>query len=40
MVQRVKAEVVLDATAEKDYSKLVRKWKAASEASAAFLPGD
>ncbi len=36
VVQRVKAEVILDATAEKDYNKLIRKWKAASDASRPF----
>ncbi|GDX92035.1 hypothetical protein LBMAG46_20420 [Planctomycetia bacterium] len=36
VIKRVNAEVVLDATAEKDYGRLVRKWKAASEASRPF----
>jgi len=36
VIKRVNAEVVLDATAEKDYGRLVRKWKAASKASLPF----
>ena len=35
-VKRVKAEVVLDATAEKDYGRLINKWKKASDASRPF----
>ena len=36
VVKRVKADVVLDATAEKDYGRLIRKWKTASDASRPF----
>lgn len=36
VVKRVNAEVILDATAEKDYSRLIRKWKTASDASRPF----
>jgi len=35
-VKSVNAQVVLDATAEKDYAGLVRKWKAAAKASRPF----
>lgn len=36
VVKRVNAEVILDATAEKDYNRLIRKWKLASDASRPF----
>jgi hypothetical protein len=36
-VKRAKAEVVLDATAEKDYGRLLKKWKAASDAGRPFV---
>ena len=36
VIQRVKADVVLDATAEKDYERIARRWKAASAAKRPF----
>src|SRR4029453_17111726 len=36
VLKRVKADVVLDATAEKDYERIVRRWKAASAARRPF----
>jgi hypothetical protein len=36
VIDRVKAEVVLDATAESDYQRIVRKWKVASDARRPF----
>jgi energy-coupling factor transporter ATP-binding protein EcfA2 len=36
VIDKVKAEVVLDATAEKDYERIVRKWKAASDSRRPF----
>src|SRR5262249_17236011 len=36
VITKVKAEVVLDATAERDYERLVRKWKAATDAKRPF----
>jgi energy-coupling factor transporter ATP-binding protein EcfA2 len=35
-VKSVNAQVILDATAEKDYAGLVRKWKAAAKANRPF----
>lgn len=35
-LKRVKADVVLDATAEKDYERIARRWKAASAAKRPF----
>src|SRR5262249_30608464 len=34
--KKVKAEVVLDATAERNYDRIIRKWKAASDARRPF----
>jgi hypothetical protein len=36
VIERVKADVVLDATAEKDYERIARRWKAASAAKRPF----
>lgn len=36
VIGRVKADVVLDATAEKDYDRIARRWKAASNAGRPF----
>lgn len=36
VIQKVKAEVVLDATAEKDYGRIVRRWRSSSDASRPF----
>jgi hypothetical protein len=36
MIRKVKADVVLDATAEKDYGRIVRRWKTASENGRPF----
>src|SRR4051812_11910905 len=36
VLKRVKADVVLDATAEKDYERIARRWKAASAARRPF----
>jgi hypothetical protein len=36
VLKRVKADVVLDATAEQDYARIVRRWKAASAARRPF----
>jgi len=36
VLKRVKAEVVLDATAEKDYERIAPRWKAASAAKRPF----
>jgi hypothetical protein len=36
VIRKVKAEVVLDATAEKDYGRIVRRWKTASDNGQPF----
>lgn len=36
VIRKVKADVVLDATAEKDYARIVRRWKAASDKGRPF----
>ena len=36
VIAKVKADVILDATAEKDYERIVRRWKAAAESRVPF----